>query len=64
MQIQSLLYSNIFLVDKVECNFDTDEGQKIFKDYNAMAIEKGFEGIMIKDRNDLRVQEKSFYVKS
>ena len=45
------LYSNIFLVDKVECNFDTDEGQKIFKDYNAMAIEKGFEGIMIKDRN-------------
>ena len=45
------LYSNIFLVDKVECNFDTEEGQKIFKDYNAMAIEKGFEGIMIKDRN-------------
>ena len=45
------LYSNIFVVDKVECNFDTEEGQKIFKDYNAMAIEKGFEGIMIKDRN-------------
>ena len=41
--------SNIFVVDKVECNFDTEEGQKIFKDYNAMAIEKGFEGIMIKD---------------
>jgi DNA ligase-1 len=45
------LYSNIFLVDKVECNFDTEEGQQVFKNYNAMAIEKGFEGIMIKDRN-------------
>jgi len=57
LQLQDLLadtkplYSNIFLVDKVECNFDTDEGQKVFKDYNAMAIEKGFEGIMIKDRD-------------
>ena len=39
------------MVDKVECNFDTKEGQQIFKNYNAMAIEKGFEGIMIKDRN-------------
>ncbi len=45
------LYSNIFLVDKVECNFDTEEGQKTFKEYNAIAIEKGFEGIMIKDRD-------------
>ena len=43
--------SNMFVVDKVECNFDTEEGQKTFKEYNAMAIEKGFEGIMIKDRN-------------
>jgi len=45
------LYSNIFVVDKVECNFDNEEGQKVFKNYNAIAIEKGFEGIMIKDRN-------------
>ena len=41
----------MFVVDKVECDFDTEEGQKIFKEYNATAIEKGFEGIMIQDRN-------------
>ena len=56
LQLQDLLAdakedSNMFVVDKVECNFDTEEGQKIFKEYNAMAIEKGFEGIMIKDRD-------------
>jgi DNA ligase-1 len=39
----------MFVVDKVECNLDTQEGQKIFSDYNKIAIEKGFEGIMIKD---------------
>ncbi len=39
----------MFVVDKVECNLDTEEGQKIFSDYNKVAIEKGFEGIMIKD---------------
>ena len=55
-QLQDLLAdskadSNIFVVDKVECNFDTEEGQKTFKEYNAIAIEKGFEGIMIKDRD-------------
>ena len=41
--------SNMFVVDKVECDLDTDTGQKIFTDYNKMAIDKGFEGIMIKD---------------
>ena len=40
---------HMFVVDKVECNLDTLEGQKIFSDYNKIAIEKGFEGIMIKD---------------
>ena len=49
-QLQDLLAdakqdSNMFVVDKVECDFDTEEGQKIFKEYNATAIEKGFEGI-------------------
>ncbi len=39
----------IFVVDKVECDLDTVEGQKIFSEYNKIAIEKGFEGIMIKD---------------
>ena len=50
LRIQNVL-QQYFLVDKVECNFDTEEGQQVFKNYNAMAIEKGFEGIMIKDRN-------------
>ena len=37
LQLQDLLAdakedSNMFVVDKVECNFDTEEGQKIFKE--------------------------------
>ena len=40
---------HMFVVDKVECNLDTQAGQKIFSDYNKIAIQKGFEGIMIKD---------------
>ena len=56
------LYSNIFPVEKIECNFDTEQGQKIFKDYNTMAIEKGFEGIMIKDRNAPYECKRSHYM--
>ena len=67
LQLQDLLSdtkedSNIFVVDKVECNFDTEEGQKTFKDYNAIAIEKGFEGIMIKDRNAVYECKRSHYM--
>ena len=67
LQLQDLLKdtkedSNIFVVDKVECNFDTEEGQKIFKEYNAMAIEKGFEGIMIKDRNAVYECKRSHFM--
>jgi DNA ligase-1 len=66
-QLQDLLAdakadSNIFVVDKVECDFDTEEGQKIFKEYNATAIEKGFEGIMIKDRNAPYECKRSHYM--
>ena len=66
-QLQDLLAdakadSNIFVVDKVECDFDTEEGQNIFKEYNAMAIEKGFEGIMIKDRNAPYECKRSHYM--
>ena len=66
-QLQDLLAdaktdSNIFVVDKVECDFDTDEGQKTFKEYNATAIEKGFEGIMIKDRNAPYECKRSHYM--
>jgi len=66
-QLQDLLAdaktdSNMFVVDKVECDFDTEEGQKTFKEYNAMAIEKGFEGIMIKDRNAPYECKRSHYM--
>ena len=67
LQLQDLLAdakadSNMFVVDKVECNFDTEEGQKTFKEYNATAIEKGFEGIMIKDRNAPYECKRSHYM--
>ncbi len=67
LQLQDLLSdtkedSNIFVVDKVECNFDTEEGQKTFKDYNAMAIDKGFEGIMIKDRDAVYECKRSHFM--
>jgi DNA ligase-1 len=66
-QLQDLLAdakadSNIFVVDKVECDFDTEQGQKTFKEYNATAIEKGFEGIMIKDRNAPYECKRSHYM--
>tara|TARA_B100000965_G_scaffold403333_1_gene431186 strand:- start:1356 stop:2684 length:1329 start_codon:yes stop_codon:yes gene_type:complete len=67
LQLQDLLSdtkedSNMFVVDKVECNFDTEEGQKTFKDYNAMAIDKGFEGIMIKDRDAVYECKRSHFM--
>ena len=66
-QLQDLLAdakadSNMFVVDKVECDFDTEQGQKTFKEYNAMAIEKGFEGIMIKDRHAPYECKRSHYM--
>lgn len=66
-QLQDLLAdakadSNMFVVDKVECDFDTEQGQKTFKEYNATAIEKGFEGIMIKDRNAPYECKRSHYM--
>ena len=67
LQLQDLLKdakedSNMFVVDKVECNFSTDEGQKVFKDYNKMALDKGFEGIMIKDRDAVYECKRSHYM--
>ena len=41
----------LMLIDKVECNLSTAEGQATFRKYNKDAIAKGFEGIMIKDRD-------------
>jgi len=41
--------SNIVMVDKQPVDLDTEMGQTIFKKFNKEAIDKGFEGIMIKD---------------
>jgi len=67
LQLQDLLKdtkenSNMFVVDKVECDFDTEKGQKIFKDYNKMALDKGFEGIMIKDKDAVYECKRSHYM--
>ena len=40
---------NIKILDQVELDLDTEEGQKEFSAINKMAIENGYEGIMIKD---------------
>ncbi len=39
----------ISVVEKHEVDLDTQEGQTMFKGYNKLAVESGFEGIMIKD---------------
>ena len=53
---------NIFVVEKIECDLDTAEGQKVFSDYNKMAIDKGFEGIMIKDVDALYECKRSHFM--
>ena len=40
---------NIKILDQVELDLDTNEGQKEFSAINKMAIKNGYEGIMIKD---------------
>ena len=42
-------FDNIQVIDKIEIDLDTDEGQAQFKKFNEEAIEQGYEGIMIKD---------------
>ncbi len=39
----------IYVVPKLAVNLDTDEGQRSFKEFNAQAIDDGYEGVMIKD---------------
>jgi len=53
---------NMFVVEKIECDLDTAEGQKVFSDYNKMAIDKGFEGIMIKDVDALYECKRSHFM--
>ena len=54
--------NNMFVVEKIECDLDTAEGQKIFSDYNKVAIDKGFEGIMIKDVDALYECKRSHFM--
>ena len=42
-------FDNIQIIPKTEVDLDTEEGQKVFADFNKEAIEQGYEGIMIKD---------------
>ena len=53
---------NIFVVEKVEVDLDTQEGQTMFRGYNKLAVESGFEGIMIKDVDALYECKRSHYM--
>ena len=54
--------TNMFMVDKQPVDLDTDMGQTIFKQYNKEAIDKGFEGIMIKDEHAPYECKRSHYM--
>ena len=47
--LTTLTEGRVFVVPKVEVDFDTEEGIKAFNDFNKQAIELKYEGIMIKD---------------
>ncbi len=53
---------NMFVVEKVEVDLDTQEGQTMFRGYNKLAVESGFEGIMIKDVDALYECRRSHYM--
>jgi len=43
----------IRVVDYWQVNMDTDSGQELFKDLNKTALDKGYEGLMIKPINEV-----------
>lgn len=49
----------IFVVPKLEVDLDTEEGQKVFAQFNRDALEAGYEGIMVKDPNAPYVRKRS-----
>ena len=53
---------DVIVVEKKEVDLDTDEGQKTFKEYNKMALDRGLEGIMIKDVDALYECKRSHYM--
>lgn len=50
------------MVEKQPVDLDTDMGQTLFKQYNKEAIDKGFEGIMIKDEHAPYECKRSYYM--
>jgi len=52
-KLTKILSGNIFAVKKEKVNLDTKEGQKKFAQINKTALEKGYEGVMIKDPDGL-----------
>ena len=53
---------DVFVVEKHEVDLDTEEGQTKFKEYNKMALDRGLEGIMIKDVDALYECKRSHYM--
>ena len=53
---------DVIVVEKKEVDLDTDEGQKTFKEYNKMALDRGLEGIMIKDVDALYECKRSHFM--
>ncbi len=43
--------SSMFVLEKIEVDLDTNEGQKTYTELNKKAVAEGYEGIMIKDIN-------------
>ena len=41
--------ARVYYIRKSEINLDTEEGQAAFKEFNLLALNAGYEGIMIKD---------------
>ena len=41
--------SSMFVLEKIQVDLDTDEGQKTYTELNKKAVAEGYEGIMIKD---------------
>jgi DNA ligase-1 len=51
-QLSSLFNYRIQLVEATLVNLDLDEGQAQFKDMNKLALDEGYEGLMIKPAHD------------
>ena len=53
---------DVFVVEKQEVDLNTEEGQTKFKEYNKMALDRGLEGIMIKDVDAVYECKRSHYM--